>query len=266
MVATVARDTLSASNNAVVTRKLRERAALGGGVDDTLFTPLVTDHAYAMRMEFLDALERYAEALEELASADRTKTMEKALTKLAGALDTLGKNYATISGKKKPVVNRGAIKALVNVIGGEVTQAHRREGIRRVLEIQHTVMPDMLPVLREEVGPAGIFGIAHLNQAEGEKATLMSRYNTDHEQERLSKSPDKRLKRLTRIREAWAQAATVKQLYGRLQEAVDQLIIAEQALYDATTGSRNRERLDEAVGRVADTARAASRLRKQLKE
>ena len=266
MVATVARDTLSSSNNAVVTRKLRERAEIGGGVDDALFTPLVADAAYAARIEFLDALERYATALEELASADRTKTMEKALAKLAGALDALGKNYATLSGKKKPVVNRGAVKQLVNVIGGEVTQAQRREGIRRAVGIQHTVMPELLPVLRDEVGPAGLFGIAHLNQAEGEKATLMSRYNTDHEQERLSKNPDTRLKRLTRIREAWARAATVKKLYARLRDAVDQLIIAEQALYDATTGSVNREHLYEAVGRVADTARAVSRLRKQLKE
>ena len=266
MVATVARDTLSASNNAVVTRKLRERAALGGGVDDALFTPLVADDAYAARIEFLDALERYAEALEELASADRTKAMEKALTKLAGALDALGKHYESITGKKEPSVRGGAIKQLVNVIGGEITQAQRREGIHRAVAIQHEVLPDVLPVLRDEVGPAGIFGIAHLNQAEGEKATLMSRYNTDHEQERLHKNPDTRLKQLNRIREAWARAAMVKRLYGHLQKAVEQLIIAEQALYDATTGAMNREHLYEAVGRVADTAQAVSRIRKQLKE
>ena len=96
--------------------------------------------------------------------------------------------------------------------------------------------------------PAGIFGIAHLNQADGEKATLMSRYNTDHEQERLHKNPDTRLKQLNRIREAWARAAIVKRLYGHLQEAVEQLIIAEQALYDATTGAMNHEHLYEAVG------------------
>ena len=266
MVATVARDTLSASNNAVVTRKLRERAALGGEVDDALFTPLVADDAYAARIEFLDALERYATALEELASADRTKAMEKALTKLAGALDALGKHYESITGKKEPSVRGGAIKQLVNVIGGEITQAQRREGIHRAVAIQHTVMTDVLPVLRDEVGPEGIFGIAHLNQAEGEKATLMSRYNTDHEQERLHKNPDTRLKQLNRIREAWARAAIVKRLYGHLQEAVEQLIIAEQALYDATTGAMNHEHLYEAVGRVADTAQAVSRLRKQLKE
>ena len=266
MVATVARDTLSASNNAVVTRKLRERAALGGEVDDALFTPLVADDAYAARIEFLDALERYATALEELASADRTKAMEKALTKLAGALDALGKHYESITGKKEPSVRGGAIKQLVNVIGGEITQAQRREGIHRAMAIQHEVMTDMLPVLRDEVGPAGIFGIAHLNQADGEKATLMSRYNTDHEQERLHKNPDTRLKQLNRIREAWARAAIVKRLYGHLQEAVEQLIIAEQALYDATTGAMNHEHLYEAVGRVADTAQAVSRIRKQLKE
>ena len=266
MVVTVARDTLASANNAVVTRKLRERAALGGGVDDALFTPLVADDAYAARIEFLDALERYATALEELASADRTKAMEKALTKLAGALDALGKHYESITGKKEPSVRGGAIKQLVNVIGGEITQAQRREGIHRAVAIQHTVMTDMLPVLRDEVGPAGIFGIAHLNQADGEKATLMSRYNTDHEQERLHKNPDTRLKQLNRIREAWARAAMVKRLYGHLQEAVEQLIIAEQALYDATTGAMNHEHLYEAVGRVADTAQAVSRLRKQLKE
>ena len=266
MVATVARDTLASANNAVVTRKLRERAALGGGVDDALFTPLVADDAYAARIEFLDALERYATALEELASADRTKAMEKALTKLAGALDALGKHYESITGKKEPSVRGGAIKQLVNVIGGEITQAQRREGIHRAMAIQHTVMTDMLPVLRDEVGPAGIFGIAHLNQADGEKATLMSRYNTDHEQERLHKNPDTRLKQLNRIREAWARAAIVKRLYGHLQEAVEQLIIAEQALYDATTGAMNHEHLYEAVGRVADTAQAVSRIRKQLKE
>ncbi|MCY4562964.1 MAG: hypothetical protein OXE40_00615 [Gammaproteobacteria bacterium] len=152
------------------------------------------------------------------------------------------------------------------MIGGEVTQAQRREGIRRAVAIQHEVMTDVLPVLREEVGPAGIFGIAHRNQAEGEKATLMSRYNTDHKQERLSKNPDTRLKRLTRIRAAWIRADTIKKLYARLRDAVEQLIIAEQALYDATTGAGNREHLYEAVGRVADTARAVSRLRKQLKE
>ena len=266
MVATVARDTLTASNNAVVTRKLRERAALGDGVDDALFTPLVADDAYATRIEFLDALERYAEALEELASADRTKAMDKALTKLAGALDALGKHYESITGKKEPSVRGGAVKQLVNVIGGEVTQAQRREGIRRAVAIQHEIMTDLLPVLRDEVGPAGIFGIAHRNQAEGEKATLMSRYNTDHKQERLSKKPDTRLKQLNRIREAWAKAATIKKLYARLHDTVEQLIIAEQALYDATTGSGNREHLYEAVGRTADTAQAVSRIRKQLKE
>ena len=266
MVATVTRDTLSASNAAVVTRKLRERAELGGGVDDALFTPLVADNAYAARIEFLDALERYATALDELASADRTKAMDKALTKLAGALDALGKHYESITGKKEPAVRRGAVKQLVTVIGGEITQAQRREGIRRAVMIQHGVMQDILPVLRDEVGPAGIFGIAHRNQAEGEKATLMSRYNTDHQKERLSKNPDTRLKRLNRIREAWDRAATVKTLYGQLQEAVEHLTIAEQALYEAITGAENREHLYEAVGRVADTARAASRLRKQLKE
>ena len=266
MVATVARDTLSASNAAVVTRKLRERAAIGGGVDDALFTPLVADDAYAARIAFLDALERYATALDELASADRTKAMDKALTKLAGALDALGKHYESITGKKEPAVRRGAVKQLVTVIGAEVTDAQRREGIRRAVVIQHGVMQDILPVLRDEVGPAGIFGIAHRNQAEGEKATLMSRYNTDHRQERLSKNPDTRLKRLNRIREAWARAATVKTLYERLHEAVEHLTIAEQALYDAITGAGNREHLVEAVGRAADTARAASRLRKQLKE
>ena len=235
-------------------------------MDDTLFQPLVADHAYAVRIEFLDALERYATALEELAAADRTKTMEKAVTKLAGALDALGKHYESITGKKEPAVRRGAVKQLVTVIGGEVTQAQRREGIRRAVEIQHPVMTELLPVLRDEVAPAGIFGIAHLNQAEGEKATLMSRYNTDHKQERLSKNPDTRLKQLNRIREAWDRAATVKKLYARLQDAVDQLIIAEQALYDAITGSGNREHLYEAVGRVADKARAVSRIRKRLKE
>ena len=192
--------------------------------------------------------------------------MEKALTKLAGALDALGKHYESITGKKEPSVRGGAIKQLVNVIGGEITQAQRREGIHRAVAIQHEVLTDMLPVLRDEVGPAGIFGIAHLNQADGEKATLMSRYNTDHEQERLHKNPDTRLKQLNRIREAWARAAMVKRLYGHLQEAVEQLIIAEQALYDATTGAMNHEHLYEAVGRVADTAQAVSRIRKQLKE
>ena len=266
MVATVARDTLSASNAAVVKRKLRERAALGGGVDDALFTPLLAGDAYATRIAFLDALERYAGALEELASADRTKAMEKALTKLAGALDAVGKHYESITGKKEPAVRRGAVKQLVNVIGGEVTQAHRREGIRRAVAIQHEVMTDLLPVLRDEVGPAGIFGIAHRNQAEGEKATLMSRYNVDHKHERLSKNPGKRLARLNRIREAWDRAATVKTLYGRLHDAVEHLIIAEQALYDATMGSGHREHLYEAVGRVTDAARAVSRIRKGLKE
>lgn len=266
MVATVARDTLSASNAAVVTRKLRERAELGGGVDDALFTPLVADDAYAARIEFLDALERYATALEELASADRGKTMNKAVAKLAGALDALGKHYESLTGKKEPAVRRGAIKEIVTVIGGEVTDAQRREGIRRAVALQHEVMPDLLPVLRDEVGPAGIFGIAHRNQAEGEKATLMSRYNTDHQQERLSKKPDVRLKRLNRIREAWDRAATVEMLYERLQEAVEHLTIAERALYDATTGAGNPEILFEAVGRVADQARAVGRIRKQLKE
>ncbi len=265
-VAAVARDTFSASNAAVVTRKLRERAALGGGVDDALFTPLVADDAYATRIEFLDALERYATALEELTSADRTKTMDKAVTKLAGALDALGKHYESITGKKEPAVRRGAVKELVTVIGGEVTDDRRREGIRRAVALQHEVMPDLLPVLRDEVGPAGIFGIAHRNQAEGEKATLMSRYNTDHQQERLSKNPDTRLRQLNRIRKAWDRAATVKTLYERLQEAVEQLTIAEQALYDATTGTGNPGHLFEAVGRAADQARAVSRIRKQLKE
>ena len=266
MVATVARDTLSASNAAVVTRKLRERAELGGGVDDALFTPLIADEAYARRIEFLDAWERYATALEDLASADRSKAMEKAITQMAGALDALGKHYASLSGNKKPSVGRGALKEIVNAIGGEITEAQRREGLRRAMAIQHTVMQDVLPALRDELSPAGIFGTAHLNQAEGEKATLMSRYNVDHEQKRLSKNPDKRLARLHRIREAWARAETIRRLYGRLQEAVEQLIIAEQALYDATTGAVNREHLFEAVGRAADQARAVSRLRKRLKE
>lgn len=266
MVATVAGDTLASANHAVVTRKLRERAELGGGVDDALFTPLVADDAYAARIEFLGALERYAAALDELASADRTKAMDKALTKVAGALDALGKHYESITGKKEPSVRGGAVKQLVNVIGGEVTQAARREGIRRAVAIQHDVMQELLPVLRDEVGPAGIFGIAHVNQAEGEKATLMSRYNTDHKRDRLSKNPDTRLKRLKRIQEAWARAAAVKKLYGQLHDAIDQLIIAEQALYDATTGTVDREHLYEAVGRVADTARAVSRIRKQLKD
>ena len=266
MVATVAGDTLASANNAVVARKLRERAELGGGVDDALFTPLVADAAFAARIEFLDALQRYATALEELASADRTKAMDKALTKVAGALDALGKHYESITGKKEPSVRGGAVKQLVTVIGGEVTQAARREGIRRAVAVQHDVMQEILPVLRDEVGPAGIFGIAHRNQAEGEKATLMSRYNTDHQQDRLSKNPDTRLKRLKRMQEAWAKATTVKQLYGRLRDAVEQLIIAEQALYDATTGTVDREHLYEAVGRAADQARAVSRLRKQLKE
>ena len=134
------------------------------------------------------------------------------------------------------------------------------------MEILHRVLPELLPVLRDEVGPTGIFGIAHLNQAEGEKATLMSRYNTDHRQERLPKNPDKRLVRLNRIRAAWDRAVTVKKLYAHLHEAIEQLIIAEQALYDATTGAETREQLYEAVGRAADQAQAASRLRKRLKE
>ena len=266
LLADTARTTLEASNAAVVKRKLRETAELGDAVDDTLFEPLVADHAYAIRIEFLDALERYATALEELAAADRSKAMEKAVTKLGGALDALGKRYASLAGKKKPFGASGAIKGIVEVIGKEVTEAQRREGIRRAVEIQHTVMPELLPVLRDELGPAGIFGIAHLNQAEGEKATLMSRYNTDHQQERLSKNPDTRFKRLKRIQEAWDRAAAVKSLYGRLHEAVEQLIVAEQALYDATTGAINREQLYEAVGRVADQARTVSRIRKRLKE
>ena len=266
MVATVAKDTLSASNAAVVTRKLRERAELGSRVDDALFTPLVADDAYAVRIAFLDALERYATALAELASADRSKTMDKAVTKLAGALDALGKHYESITGKKEPAVRRGAVKQLVTMIGGEVTDAQRREGIRRAVALQHEVMPDLLPVLRDEVGPAGIFGIAHHNQAEGEKATLMSRYNTDHQQERLSKKPDTRLKRLTRIRAAWDRATTIKTLYEHLQKAVEHLTSAEQALYDATTGTGSPEHLFETVSRAADTAQAVSRIRKQLKE
>lgn len=266
LLADTARTTLEASNAAVVKRKMRETAELGHAVDDRIFEPLVADHAYAIRIEFLDALGRYATALEELASADRGKAMEKAVTKLGGALDALGKRYASLAGKKKPFGASGAIKGIVEVIGKEVTEAQRREGIRRAVEIQHTVMPELLPVLREELGPAGIFGIAHLNQAEGEKATLMSRYNTDHKAERLSKNPDTRFKRLKRIQEAWDRAAIVKALYGHLHEAVEQFIIAEQALYDATTGAINREQLYEAVGRVADKARAVSRIRKQLKE
>ena len=265
-VVAVARDTLSASNAAVVTRKLRERAEIGGGVDDALFTPLVADDAYAARIEFLDALERYAMALDELVSAGRSKAMDKAVTKLAGSLDALGKHYESITGKKEPAVRRGAVKDLVTVIGGEITDAQRREGIRRAVVLQHEVMPDLLPVLRDEVGPEGIFGIAHRNQAEGEKATLMSRYNVDHQQERLPKNPDTRLKRLNRIREAWNRAATVNTLYARLQEAVEHLAIAEQALYDATAGAGNPDLLFDAVGRAADRARAVSRIRKQLKE
>ena len=266
LVATVAGETLASANNAVVKRKLRERAELGGRVDDALFTPLVADDAYAMRIEFLNALERYATVLEELADAGRGKAMEKAVAKLAGALDALGKHYESVTGKKEPAVRRGAVKELVNVIGQEFTEAQRREGMRRAVAVQHELMQELLPVLRDEVGPAGIFGIAHRNHAEGEKAALMSRYNVDHKQERLSKNPDKRLARLKRIQAAWTTAATVNRLYAQLRDAFDQLIIAEQALYDAITGAGNREHLYEAVGRAADRARAVSRLRKQLKE
>ena len=205
--------------------------------------------------------------MEELASADRSKAMEKAVTKLGGRVGRAGEALCQHHRKEEAVrPPPGPSSRSWTVIGGEVTEAQRREGIRRAVEIQHTVMPELLPVLREEVGPTGIFGIAHLNQAEGEKATLMSRYNTDHKAKRLSKNPDKRLTRLRRIREAWDRTATVNALYRRLHEAVEQLIVAEQALYDTTTGAGNREQLYEAVGRVADRALAVSRIRKRLKE
>ena len=135
LLADTARATLEASNAAVVKRKLRETAELGDAVDDTLFQPLVADHAYAVRHRVPGraGAVRHGVGRTRGREPHRSKGMEKAVTKLGGALDALGKRYASLTGKKKPFGAAGAIKGLVEVIGKEDhgSPASRRHPPRR---------------------------------------------------------------------------------------------------------------------------------------
>jgi hypothetical protein len=262
-----ARQAIDSSNQAVVQRKLRETAELGAGVNDALFTPLVSGDPYDKRVQLLDALQRYAAALDALAHADNRQQIESAATDLGGALDSLGERYSAVAGKSNPFANDGALVAgIVAAVGEAVSEQRRRDGIRLAIETQHPGMLEVLPVLRNELGSDGVFATAQINYADGEVATLMSRYNADHEARRLPADPDKRLERLQKIEQARDAAADVRQLYARLDEALGTLIGAEQALYDVVTAEKKPEDLYGAVARLADSAQAVKRVRDRLEK
>ncbi len=194
-IARCAADAYSAVNETTIERRLADIAADPATTPDVqAFKPLISSTDLGVRISLLKGVEKYADALGDLASADFRKDIDAAAKDLYGALGELQGTYADATGSSLPITNENLaiIATAVDAIGTAIAEKNRRSALRAVVTQADPGIQKAMLLVGDELPEFHSFVLQNLNTVETE---MLKAY----QKEAPSVSYDVRIERLRSI-------------------------------------------------------------------
>ena len=250
-------------NETTIERRINGIAAeVGTSPDDDTFNKLIGGTNLEVRVALLRGIEKYADALGDLASADFRKDIDAATKDLYGALGNLQKSYMAATKSQAPLTNDNLaiIATAVDAIGTTIVEERRRDALRTVvIQANPTIQKSMelfkkeLPMLKELI-------MLNLDTIYTEKVKA-------YQKEGKNVNFEKRVGMLREIRSSYDQMEASKILIENLSIAATRISDAHNILYVTVEKNEftSKELVNE-IKKMAELAKTIKEFNEELKE
>ncbi len=221
--------------------------------------------ALKVRLQLLEQIGAYAKALEELASADPQKDVDKAARDLYSALSGLRTTYETATQSKLGLTDEslGTFATAVSAIGAFDAEARRWHALKTGIVAADPAIQKAAALIGRDLGKDSELARnakASLDNAEG---SLRQQYNLDKALPTASFAS--RLAMLEKIRALHATAAAAPGFFEDVSAGVQSLAAAHKALKEAASkDALTPEVAAKEIGELIARAKAAKAFRDSL--
>jgi hypothetical protein len=186
-----------------------------------------------LRLNALDGLAKYANALQQLTEADFSSDIDAAATKLNGSLVGLVQTYKKASGKDLPITDEdiGIISTAVDAIGKVIVEAKRRAAIKTIIVKTDPAVQNVAKLIASDLGSDSELASFVKEAMSNSRGSVQQAYNL--ERERPTSSFDVRYAMLLRARQLYDAEMTTPALFTALSEGAKATAKAHQALREA---------------------------------
>lgn len=197
------------------------------------FDKLIGTSDLAVRVTLLKGVEKYANALGELASADFRKEIDTAAKDLYGALGELQETYKSATGNSLPLSNENLaiIATAVDAIGTAVAENKRRSALKTVVIEADPAVQKALSLAGDELPIFQEYVLANLDTIETE---MLEAY----EKEVASIAYEERVERLRKIYTFHQTKAATSQILVDVGTAGKKIGVAHASLVKAVKNDK----------------------------
>lgn len=232
---------------------------------DADFKGLATAKQLEPRMEVLEKLGQYANALKALSDADTRSDVDAASTDLYSALDGLSTTYGKLpdsSGQPRgPLFDKetlGLIATVVDATGVAINEIKKTTALKRVITLADDGVKNACGALAADLGAGGAFSQGYANALNTARTELKNQYS------RLNKDPNStfeaRMRLLDQLRDAYGDFEAGQGLTASMDQAIAAVAKSHHALKDAVT--RDVFTTNDVVAAVNELSKQVQAVRK----
>lgn len=213
-------------NNITIERRLSDIASEADRYpNEDTFKQLITGSSLTTRIRLLRAMETYANALGELASAQFRKEIDAASSNLYGALDQLQVTYAKGTQASPPLTDHqlALIATAVDAIGTAIIEEKRRAALKTIIIQVDPMIQQAMRLISMELPALSEYAIAS-------KQTIFTDLIKAYQQEAASISYNERIMKLDQIRITYEEVEAISSLFADLITASKQIANAHSTL------------------------------------
>lgn len=213
-------------NNITIERRLSDIASEADRYpNEDTFKQLITGSSLTTRIRLLRAMETYANALGELASAQFRKEIDAASSNLYGALDQLQETYAKGTQASPPLTDHqlALIATAVDAIGTAIIEEKRRAALKTIIIQVDPMIQQAMRLISMELPALSEYAIAS-------KQTIFTDLIKAYQQEAASISYNERIMKLDQIRITYEEVEAISSLFADLITASKRIANAHSTL------------------------------------
>lgn len=213
-------------NNITIERRLSDIASEADRYpNEDTFKHLITGSSLTTRIRLLRAMETYANALGELASAQFRKEIDAASSNLYGALDQLQETYAKGTQASPPLTDHqlALIATAVDAIGTAIIEEKRRAALKTIIIQADPMIQQAMRLISMELPALSEYAIAS-------KQTIFTDLIKAYQQEAASISYNERIMKLDQIRITYEEVEAISSLFADLITASKRIASAHSTL------------------------------------
>lgn len=221
-------------NNITIERRLSDIASEADRYpNEDTFKHLITGSSLTTRIRLLRAMETYANALGELASAQFRKEIDAASSNLYGALDQLQETYAKDTQASPPLTDHqlALIATAVDAIGTAIIEEKRRAALKTIIIQVDPMIQHAMRLISMELPALSEYAIAS-------KQTIFTDLIKAYQQEAASISYNERIMKLDQIRITYEEVEAISSLFADLITASKRIASAHSTLRLSVAANR----------------------------